>query len=469
MISKLPVFVFIQGGGFNANSNPNLNGTGLIEASDHNLIVVTFNYRVGPWGFLATNSTSNNGLRDQRKALEWVQQHISAFGGDPEHVVLGGDSAGAASIALHLTAYGGRNDDLFHAAAAESVSFATILTPTESEYQYNALAKSLGCPQYQHSESLDCLRNKTAEEIEAHNSNSPYPGQRRAPLFMFNPVLDNDMVTDYTYSAFEKGNFINIPVIFGDDMNGGTIFTPRNINCIEEMDDFLTANFPYLTPNYLTEINKLYPLPSGSHCPRRNECWWRRASNAYGELRYMCPSLFIPSAFANISSSTKPPSHQEQDSHLATSSDRKRRHAHEPTDLLSTSLPAVYAYLYNVHDSQQISAGLGVPHTVELAAIFGPTNVPPGSAPASYFPYRSNENVVPLIQAYWTSFIRTFDPNAHKLDWAAKWSPYHGKDGQLQRLVFQTGAWTQMEKVDTGLRERCAYFESIGRDIRQKV
>ncbi len=79
---KLPVYFFIQGGGFASLSNANFNGTGLIEASDFNIVVVTFNYRVGPYGFLASEEVQegaslNNGLKDQLKALEWVQKHIS--------------------------------------------------------------------------------------------------------------------------------------------------------------------------------------------------------------------------------------------------------------------------------------------------------------------------------------------------------------------------------------------------------
>jgi carboxylesterase type B len=79
---KLPVYFFIQGGGFAELSNPNYNGTYLVEASGHNIIVVTFNYRVGPFGFLAgqeveQDASLNNGLKDQRKALEWVQKYIS--------------------------------------------------------------------------------------------------------------------------------------------------------------------------------------------------------------------------------------------------------------------------------------------------------------------------------------------------------------------------------------------------------
>lgn len=79
---KLPVYFYIQGGGFAKNSNANYNGAGLIKASGDNIVVVTFNYRVGPYGFLASEEVEsraslNNGLKDQRKALQWVHKHIS--------------------------------------------------------------------------------------------------------------------------------------------------------------------------------------------------------------------------------------------------------------------------------------------------------------------------------------------------------------------------------------------------------
>ena len=312
--SKLPVFFFIQGeysssddprtrhandvsgGGFNDNSNANYNGSGLITASGYHIVVVNFNYRVGPYGFIASQEVQssdtasvNNGLKDQLKALKWVQKYISQFVGDPEHVTIGGDSAGAASVTLLLTAYSGKDMGLFHASAAESQSFATVLTVNESQYQYNNFVIRTECAST--SDTLACLRNKTAVELQTQNFNNPYPGAQMPPLYMWDPVIDNDLVQDYTYRAFNSGAFIRVPAIFGDDTNGGTIFTPKNTSNISGSDIFLQDQLPYLTLQDLATINSLYPKTNETY-PNSGP-YWRQVSNAYGEMRYRCPGLFI--------------------------------------------------------------------------------------------------------------------------------------------------------------------------------
>jgi carboxylesterase type B len=80
--SGLPVYVYIQGGGLNTLASANMDGSKLVAAAGHDLIVVDFNYRVGPYGFLASKEVKasgdlNAGLLDQRKVLQWVQKHIS--------------------------------------------------------------------------------------------------------------------------------------------------------------------------------------------------------------------------------------------------------------------------------------------------------------------------------------------------------------------------------------------------------
>lgn len=107
--AKLPVMVWIYGGGFIEGTANTYNATALIAQSvqqQEPIIFVAMNYRVGIWGWAqgaeaAANNATNLGLKDQLAAIRWVQNNIAAFGGDPSKVTLVGESAGAISIALH--------------------------------------------------------------------------------------------------------------------------------------------------------------------------------------------------------------------------------------------------------------------------------------------------------------------------------------------------------------------------------
>jgi para-nitrobenzyl esterase len=123
---KRPVLVYVYGGGFNSGSGdvPVYEGSKLAAKG---LVVVTFNYRVGPLGFLAhpaltaessNHASGNYGLLDQVAALQWVRTNIAAFGGDPGRVTVSGQSAGAMSVALLTVSPLARG--LFHRAIVES-------------------------------------------------------------------------------------------------------------------------------------------------------------------------------------------------------------------------------------------------------------------------------------------------------------------------------------------------------------
>lgn len=88
-------------------------------------MAVSIGYRLAVWGFLQSSELSdagqtNIGLRDQRLALHWINENIKAFGGDKDKVTIWGESAGAASVGWHITAYNGRDDGLFRAGIMES-------------------------------------------------------------------------------------------------------------------------------------------------------------------------------------------------------------------------------------------------------------------------------------------------------------------------------------------------------------
>ena len=108
--------------------------------------------------------------------------------------------------------------------------------------------------------------------------------------------------------------------------------------------------------------------------------------------------------------------------------------------------------------------GYGVSHTIELNAIWGPNNTN-GGAPTSYYAGGVNAHVVPIIQAYWTSFIRTYNPNTHRLSGTPTWEAWT-VENRDRRLLFQTNT-TAMEDVPLDQKARCAYLASIGLSLNQ--
>ncbi|KAH8361977.1 hypothetical protein KR200_002647 [Drosophila serrata] len=113
----LPVMVYIHSGGFfSGTGHPVASGPEYLMDTGE-VIMVTINYRLGPFGFLSTGDDSmpgNFGFKDQRLALQWVQQHIEAFGGDPNSVTIFGHSAGGISAHLHMISPNSKG--LFHRA-----------------------------------------------------------------------------------------------------------------------------------------------------------------------------------------------------------------------------------------------------------------------------------------------------------------------------------------------------------------
>lgn len=424
----LPVYIYIQGGGFNKDGNPNYDGTSLIKASDYDIVIVTFNYRVGPYGFLTSKEVQadgdlNIGLKDQRKAFEWVQKYIHHFGGNSSHVTIGGDSAGAASVDLHLTAYGGRDDGLFHAAAAESQSFGPQLNVSQSQYQYDALVNRTGCSNT--ADTLQCLRALDVSVLQASNIEIPYHNRTAAPLFMYSSVIDGDFIQESTYRLFADRKFLKIPVIYGDVTNEGTIFAPKNTTNYTTMNEFLQNNFPHLTTDQLSRIDEFYPFDNQIF--PSSKPYWRTAANAYGEMRYNCPGIFISSAFDNA------------------------------------GVAGNWNYHYNVTDPKDDARGLGVSHTIEITAIWGGYPYVPSGTPTSY--KTTNADIIPLMQGYWTSFIRAHNPNTYRLPGSPEWERFSVSD--KKRILLQARNGTVMEKVPGDQLERCEYLSGIGPLIQQ--
>ena len=406
-------------------------------------MVVSVNYRVSIYGFLAsaeiqTKGSLNNGLKDQRMALQWVQDNINNFGGDPGHVVIGGPSAGGGSVALQLTAYGGRQDNLFHASAAESQSFAALRTVEESQYQYDNLLQRTQCTAAASGnyDTLSCLRKLSLTMLQEQNIITRFPNTNADALFPYAPTLDLDFIPRYTLDLFNTGGYLKLPAIWGDVSNEGTVFVPKSqTNTVSQSNDFLKAQYPEFNRSQLDTIQTLYP-PEPQNYPSIGNAgkYWRSTSDAYGHQRYICPGYFINNITAFY----------------------KSKNANAGN----------WNYRYNVSDPDAIDAGLGTPHVAEQSAIWADTN------PASY--QGVNKPIIPLMQGYWISFIRTFNPNTIATAGAPVWKDWgdtspRGGNQLLVNSPDQHGGYSTSttQLIDQTERDNCAQLLAWGVAIKQ--
>ncbi|KAL4778393.1 Alpha/Beta hydrolase protein [Aspergillus varians] len=191
---KAAVLLFIHGGGFvnGAGSIGFYDGSNLVR--DHgDVVVVTFNYRLNVFGFPNAPGLElgeqNVGLLDQRLAIEWVHKNIASFGGDPDRILLFGQSAGAASVDTYSYAY--PDDPLVSALVFESGTVGLISNTDQNNTNWNGLSTAVGCGSGP--ESLSCMSDVPFESIiDAMITGS----------YSFTPVFDNrTMFSDYADRA----------------------------------------------------------------------------------------------------------------------------------------------------------------------------------------------------------------------------------------------------------------------------
>ncbi|XP_071532749.1 esterase E4-like [Panulirus ornatus] len=162
--APLPVFVFIHGGAYLRGSSSSHGPARLLT---HDIVLVTLNYRLGALGFLTTNDPSlpgNYGLLDQVSALRWVQANVAHFGGDPTRVTIGGFSAGASSVHMHMVSPLSRG--LFHQSIMMSGSAHCLWAVQKRLKDYaHMLAKNLDCPVSPSAALKSCLLDIPTNEL----------------------------------------------------------------------------------------------------------------------------------------------------------------------------------------------------------------------------------------------------------------------------------------------------------------
>lgn len=383
---KLPVMVWIHGGGFACGASNDYNPTALVN--DGNVVFVSVNYRVSILGFFshpAINAedhlSGNYGIMDQQFALRWVQQNIANFGGDSSNITIFGESAGGASVLAHVAAPSSRG--LFHKAIIQSGgSPPTMPFPTieKLEGMGTALATAAGCPE----QTAENLRRLTVAQIQAADALDD--GVFGIGKFPFGLMEDGNVVPKNLREVFSSGNINAVPIIVGVNRDEFTWFQAMmelrsgRIVSAEAYPETLSATVELLNKLHLagvrvpleeiTRVLELYPVEAHGGASR---------------------ALAAVVGDAGL---------------ISTAGRRTAR-------VLAEQCPQVYAYEFDVPDTPcpwpKVSFPYGSAHTLELPYIF------PGfrGVSGSYTPLtEAQQRLSKEMVRYWAAFAWHGTPNS---------------------------------------------------------
>ncbi|GLH12012.1 Carboxylic ester hydrolase, partial [Gryllus bimaculatus] len=240
------VLVFIHGKTFMSATELKHDPSHLM---DNNIVVVTFNYRLGILGFLSTEddvAPGNFGMKDQVLALHWIQKNIAAFGGNPMRVIIAGSLAGGASVHYHY--FSSNSQGLFHG----GMSFAgTALSPWAQAYkprvQTNKLAEILGCSTYSSGDLIDCLRYRPARKIMQQTKHFLFLYFSKEigtiPTSPFGPTIETmgktPFINRHPGESLLAGAIQDLPWVTSTTIGNG--FDPLSVS--ESAFQFLNENF----------------------------------------------------------------------------------------------------------------------------------------------------------------------------------------------------------------------------------
>ncbi len=380
----LPVIFFIHGGDWidGAGSYGAYDGARLAEAGPS--VVVTLNYRLGAFGFLALpelaaedpdGSTGNYGLLDQLAALQWVHDNIAAFGGDPTRVTMWGQSAGGWSTLMHLASPLGRG--LYANAFSESGgTWARTLSTSQSAVG-SPYASSLGCGADTGAALLGCLR-----AIPGAGALLPAPATSASTTW--GPVIDGYVLTEPVVTTFATGRQAHVPLLVGTtSLEYASAGLPANpsVASVTTEAAYEAAVAEIVGSTYAAAVLGRYPTSA-----------YASARSAYiamlDDWGMICPMRRVARAF--VASQTQP----------------------------------VWRYLYAHTDSNGPLAAAGPVHAADLPFWFG-------TFPSFKITPDSTETALSSAMAgYLARFAATADPNGNgAVAWpayAADTDPYLG-------------------------------------------
>lgn len=387
---RLPVMVWLHGGAFIFGSGGDDYYNGRLLAETYGVVIVTVNYRLGPLGFLAHPaltaedpaypSSGNYGLDDQLAALRWVQRNIARFGGDPARVLLFGESAGGFSTCVHYVSP--RSEGLFAYALVESgLCASTIREPTRAEAEAAgvAVAQELGCPATGPSAAA-CLRGKSPDALLAATAlpaaadqppGGPFYIGGNSSLLSTLPNVDGFVLKTTLRQAFAAGGFAPRPLLLGTNRDEGTLFhSPFFAREAADEAEYRAALQRRFGAANVDAIVARYPVAVFGAANRA-------LAEVTGDAFFVCPAR------------------------------QTARGA------VAAGAP-VYLYSFERAPEQAFLDGLGVFHSVELPFVFGTDPKFPLARVGA-----GGQAVAGAMQAMWTRFAATGDPNGAGAAWPA--------------------------------------------------
>jgi len=419
----LPVMFFIYGGAYilgSGNQDLIFDGTGNLYdgqqfAEQHNVVVVTFNYRLGELGFLAhpalaaedpNGSSGNYGLLDQIAALKWVQANIASFGGDPTRVMMFGESAGGLSTCLLLATPLAKG--LFSSALIESGG-CLVGSKASRQMQGQAIQSTVGCGDTDAGDPLACMRALPATDflVSPPSGFSPfiYTDTERAWEMLYGPNQDGYVFTEPPMESIKAGHGSVVPTIVGSNANEFDLFLAAlPINTCLDYAAFVESLFPSAVA---TQILSMYD------CITQFDGNGRYAASAVGtDFMFGCWARRIARA------------------------------------ALQGGAPSVHRY-WNPHTyTNSPLTLLRAFHASELPFVFGTTSV------FGYTPTAGDTNVTSAFQDSWSRFAATGNPNGGS---EFTWPLYD----QTDPVVVIDDTLSAQVGVDT---TNCDYWDSIAEE-----
>lgn len=296
-VSNLQVIAVIHGGGYSTGTSSDATQNAEPLAGIGDVIVVSFNYRLGMFGFADMDGLApgNLGLHDQRLALKWIQDHIADFGGDPRRVTIIGFSAGSRSVAAQIISTADKSD-LFQSAILDAgvvPSPGFLETPETSFSRVKRVAEAVGCPTDSDA-ILECLRKAPVRKLISESRKQS--GSKGFKTFV--PTADGVFLPKNTEDYMEKNStdIRKVRTIIGYSHDEGSIFVLIG----DPLLSFKTKKTKNEILDYIEKISRdnKFPLDTEDERTRQklseiyigdNTTAFRAATAFLTDARYKCP------------------------------------------------------------------------------------------------------------------------------------------------------------------------------------